>query len=71
MKLIKVRWSVFFFGISLIEQRQDYLDYGLRLFLNKRREDLHMITIKKSTIDAILESVGLESIVPEEVQIPV
>lgn len=30
-----------------------------------------MITIKKSTIDAILESVGLESIVPGEVQIPV
>jgi hypothetical protein len=30
-----------------------------------------MITIKKSTIDAILESVGLESIVSDEVQIPV
>lgn len=26
-----------------------------------------MITIKQSTIDAILESIGLESIVPEKV----
>jgi hypothetical protein len=26
-----------------------------------------MITIKKSTIDAILESIGLESIVPDKV----